>query len=95
MNELRMSAWMVGMLMGLLPVGQVLCGTPPVPQPPYVGVSYYPEVAGDEIDRDIRQMKDIGVNMVRMGEFAWCRMEPKQGTYDFKWLHQAVDKFAA
>jgi beta-galactosidase GanA len=33
--------------------------------------------------------------MVRMGEFAWCRMEPKQGTYDFKWLHQAVDKFAA
>ena len=58
-------------------------------------MSYYPEVVGEEIDRDIRQMKDIGVNMVRMGEFSWCRMEPDEGAFDFKWLHQAVDKFAA
>lgn len=92
---LRMPAWMFFMLLGLLPVGQALCGAMQAPQPPYVGVAYYPEVAGDEIDRDIRQMKEVGVNMVRMGEFAWCRMEPKQGRYDFNWLHQAVDKFAA
>lgn len=93
--KIEMSTWMVVMMMGLLSAGKALCGAGQVPQPPYVGVAYYPEVAGDEIDRDIRQMKAVGVNMVRMGEFAWCRMEPKQGTYDFKWLHQAVDKFAA
>lgn len=80
-------------VMGLLAAGQPLRGAPP--QAPYVGVSYYPEVAGDEIDRDIRQMKDIGVNMVRMGDFAWCRMETDEGAYDFKWLHRAVDKFSA
>jgi hypothetical protein len=57
MQELRMSAWMVVMMMGLLPAGQALCGALQAPQPPYVGVAYYPEVAGDEIDRDIRQMK--------------------------------------
>ena len=76
-------------------VEAILAEKDTAPQPPYVGVSYYPEVAGDAIDRDIRQMKEIGVNMVRMGEFSWCRMEPDEGSYDFKWLHQAVDKFKA
>jgi beta-galactosidase len=93
--KIEMSTWMVVMMLGLLSAGQALCGAGQAPQPPYVGVAYYPEVAGDEIDRDIRQMKAVGINMVRMGEFAWYRMEPMQGTYDFKWLHQAVDKFAA
>lgn len=95
MQESRMAVWMVSLITGLLlPVGPALCGALQAPQAPYVGVSYYPEVAGDEIGQDIRQMKGIGVNMVRMGEFAWCRMEPDEGTYDFKWLRQAVDKFA-
>jgi len=85
----------LSMITGLLPAGQPLCAAQLVEQPPYVGVSYYPEVAGDEIDRDIRQMKEIGVNMVRMGDFSWCRMEPDEGSFDFKWLHKAVDKFTA
>ena len=92
-RELRVPAWMSVLIAWALPIGQSLRGAPPPPQAPYVGVSYYPEVAGDEIDRDIRQMKDIGINMVRMGDFSWCRMEPDDGNYDFKWLHQAVDKF--
>ena len=77
------------------PAGQPLCGAPLAPKPPYVGVAYYPEVAGDEIDRDILLMKEIGVTMVRMGEFAWCRMEPDEGSFDFKWLHVVVDKLTA
>lgn len=64
------------------------------PAPPYIGVSYYPEVAGDEIDRDIARMREIGINHVRFGEFAWSVMEPAEGRFDFS-LHQgAVDKFA-
>ncbi len=94
-RQLQMSVWMFPLIIGLLPAGQPLYGARLAPQSPYVGVSYYPEVAGDEIDRDIRQMKEIGVNMVRMGDFSWCRMEPDEGSYDFKWLHQAVDKFTA
>ena len=94
-QRLHLPVWMVSLIVGLLPAGQPLRGAPPVPQAPYVGVSYYPEVAGDEIDRDIRQMTEVGINMVRMGDFSWCRMEPDEGTYDFKWLHQALDKFTA
>lgn len=65
------------------------------PGAPYVGVSYYPDVAGDLIDDDIHHMRKLGVNMVRFGEFAWSRMEPDEGRYEFEWLHRAVDKFTA
>ena len=64
------------------------------PAPPYVGVAYYPEVAGDQITRDIALMRDMGVNLVRFGEFAWSRMETKDGKYNFAWLHATVKQFS-
>lgn len=30
------------------------------------------------------------MNVVRMAEFAWSRMEPREGVYDFDWLDRAV-----
>lgn len=65
------------------------------PGAPYVGVSYYPEVAGDLLDGDLRHMRELGINMVRFGEFAWSTIEPREGQCDFGWMHRAVDKFAA
>ncbi len=94
-QKIQFAGCVASLMMVVFQVGQQMQGAPVVPQPPYVGVSYYPEVAGDGIDRDIQQMKDVGVNMVRMGDFSWIRMEPDEGRYDFKWLHQAVDKFSA
>ena len=59
----------------------------------YVGAAYYPEMwAEEEIDKDIAQMKELGVNCVRVGEFAWGKMEPREGEFDFSWLKTAVDK---
>jgi len=61
------------------------------PEKPYIGVAYYPEAWPEsEVASDIARMTDIGVNLVRMAEFAWSRMEPEEGTYDFAWLHRAV-----
>ena len=62
--------------------------------PPYVGVSYYPEVAGGQITNDIVLMRDMGVNLVRFGEFAWSRMETNDGEFNFAWLHAAVNQFS-
>ncbi|MDI6617803.1 MAG: beta-galactosidase [Clostridiales bacterium] len=63
---------------------------------PYLGAAYYPEDwPFEEIDRDISMMKKAGINVVRIGEFAWSRMEPEEGVYDFKWLHNVVDKLSA
>jgi len=64
------------------------------PKPPYVGVSYYPEVATGQITNDIVMMRDVGVNLVRFGEFAWSRLETNDGDFNFAWLHSAVKQFS-
>ncbi len=57
------------------------------------GVSYYPEhKTEDEYNHDIKLIIESGINTVRMGEFAWCRFEPEEGKYDFKWLDKAVNQ---
>ncbi|MCR5625187.1 MAG: beta-galactosidase [Lachnospiraceae bacterium] len=59
-----------------------------------IGVDYYPEHWGLEmLQNDISIMKEAGIGIVRMAEFAWCRMEPREGEYDFSWLRTAVDAF--
>jgi beta-galactosidase len=35
-------------------------------------------------------MEDAHLHFVRVGEFAWSRMEPTEGHYDFDWLERAV-----
>ena len=60
---------------------------------PYLGVAYYPEDWPEsEIDFDIRRMKELGINVVRIAEFAWHRMEPKPGEFDFSFFHRVVDR---
>jgi beta-galactosidase len=62
----------------------------------YYGAAYYPEVWDEsEIDKDIVRMKDLKMNVMRIGEFAWSRMEPKEGRYDFAWLHRVIEKLHA
>ena len=60
-----------------------------------VGAAYYPEVTRDEemIDDDISKMKELGNNVVRMGEFAWSSMETKEGEFDFSFFRHVMDKF--
>lgn len=66
------------------------------PEKPYLGVAYYPEDWPDEeMDKDITRMKEIGVNTARIAEFAWHRMEPHPGEFDFSYFHKVVDKLAA
>jgi len=66
------------------------------PRGPYLGAAYYPEDWPlEQIDRDVTLMKEAGLNVARVAEFAWSRMEPREGLYDFDWLHLAVDKLAA
>ncbi|MFC6825132.1 beta-galactosidase [Halopelagius fulvigenes] len=56
-----------------------------------IGVCYFPEHWPEErMEADVERMADAGLEYVRMGEFAWARMEPEPGTYDFEWLDRAV-----
>jgi len=59
----------------------------------YVGAAYYPEMWDEgEIDKDIERCKEFGINVLRVGEFAWGKMEPKEGEFNFGWLVKVVDK---
>ena len=57
-----------------------------------LGVCYYPEHWPEECwAEDARRMREIGLSLVRIGEFAWSRLEPEDGAYDFGWLMRAID----
>lgn len=61
----------------------------------YLGCAYYPEYWGpDRVEIDAKLMKDASINLVRIGEFAWSKIEPEEGRFDFEWLHFAIDKLA-
>ena len=59
----------------------------------HLGAAYYPELWPlEEVDKDIARCKEYGLNTLRVGEFAWGRMEPKEGVFDFEWLQIVLDK---
>jgi beta-galactosidase len=56
-----------------------------------LGVCYYPEHWPEEMwEEDARRMVASGLTWVRIGEFAWSPMEPKEGHYTFDWLDRAI-----
>jgi beta-galactosidase len=68
----------------------------------YFGVDYHPEhwvypydgTPDDPEARwrtDVALMQQLGVNVVRMGEFAWGICEPEECNYQFDWLRRAMD----
>ncbi|WP_044748114.1 beta-galactosidase [Bacillus alveayuensis] len=59
----------------------------------YVGVDYYPEHWPKEmLEEDIQGIKELGANIVRIGEFAWHLMEPKEGEFDFSFFDHVISK---
>lgn len=62
----------------------------------YFGVDYYPEHWPEERwSEDAQLMAEAGFNVVRLAEFAWSKMEPEEGCFDFGWLDRAMDILAA
>lgn len=56
-----------------------------------LGVCYYPEHWPEDIwADDARRMVDTGISRVRIGEFAWSRIEPAAGQYRWDWLDRAI-----
>ncbi|KAF1299503.1 beta-galactosidase [Enterococcus sp. JM4C] len=58
------------------------------------GVDYYPEHWNSErIETDIKLMKEMGIDLVRLGEFSWSKLETSDNNFEFGWLKQVVAKF--
>jgi beta-galactosidase len=57
-----------------------------------LGVCYYPEHWPEpQWAEDASRMAKLGLTWVRIGEFAWSRMEPEPGRYDWGWLDRAIE----
>lgn len=58
----------------------------------YYGAAYYPEwYDRANWEQDARYMKEAGLNVVRIGEFAWADMEPEEGRIDLSLFREAMD----
>ncbi|WCL49552.1 beta-galactosidase [Leptospira sp. GIMC2001] len=56
------------------------------------GADYYPEQwTPKDWEEDIKIMKGMGLSRVRLAEFAWALMEPKEGKYDFSFFEKIMD----
>ncbi len=57
----------------------------------FLGTAYYPEWwEPAEWEIDFREMQELGINTVRMGEFAWAIFEPAPGKFEFSWMDRAI-----
>lgn len=61
----------------------------------YYGCAWYPEHWPEERwPEDLRLMREAGMNVVRVAEFAWSRLEPAEGRYELDWLERAIEQAA-
>ena len=59
---------------------------------PELGVCYYPEHWPEKMwITDAQNMHKNGITWVRIAEFAWSRIEPSSGVFDWNWLDKIVD----
>lgn len=62
---------------------------------PTLGVCYYPEQWSQSMwQADAELMVRSGISWVRIGEFAWSRIEPEPGLFDWQWLDEAISTLA-
>lgn len=61
----------------------------------WLGTAWYPEQWPESRwDADLTYMEKAGIRFVRIGEFAWSRMEPEEGKFDFAWMDHAIEAAA-
>ena len=57
-----------------------------------LGVAWYPEQhPADRWPEDVRQMAAAGLEIVRVGDFAWSTLEPERGRFAWAWLDRAIE----
>lgn len=61
----------------------------------YFGAAYYPEHwPRERWAIDARMMREANFSAIRMAEFAWAKLEPVKGQYEFEWLDEAIETLA-
>ncbi len=62
----------------------------------FLGVDYYPEQwAPSMLEEDLDNICELGCSAIRIGEFAWHRMERVEGEYDFSFFDHVIERAKA
>lgn len=62
----------------------------------YYGADYYPEHwPRERWAVDIKLMQELGLDVVRLAEFSWQKLETSEGVFNFAWLDEAIDLLEA
>lgn len=57
-----------------------------------MGTCYYPEHWPETLwKEDLQRMLDTGIEVIRIAEFAWSKVEPVEGTYTFDFFDRFLD----
>ena len=57
-----------------------------------VGTCYYPEQWDKSLwEEDLRRMKENGITVIRIGEFAWNKIEIEEGCYDYSFFDEFLE----
>ena len=57
-----------------------------------LGVCYYPEHWPESLwEDDLRRMHEMGLEVIRIGEFAWSLFEPEEGRFTFDLFDRVMD----
>ena len=60
------------------------------------GVAYYDEyMPYDRLDKDIRMMKDAGINVVRIAESTWSTLEPQDNVFNYSHIDRVLNAMQA
>ena len=58
----------------------------------YYGGDYNPEQWPESVwQEDVKLMREAGVNLVSVAIFAWSKLEPEEGRFEFGWLDRLLD----
>jgi beta-galactosidase len=63
--------------------------------PLYLGTAWYPEQWPQERwEKDLALMEAAHITVVRVAEFAWSTIEPREGDFELGWLDRAIEQAA-
>lgn len=62
----------------------------------YLGVDYYPEQWDPAmLEQDLDNIRELGCNAIRIGEFGWHIMEKTEGQFDFSFFDHVIARARA
>jgi beta-galactosidase len=87
----RLIVFSIALLLCAQSIAQAPLPSSPRRGPLMLGAAWYPEQWPEaRWEADLALMEAAHINFVRVGEFAWSTMEPKEGDYRLDWLERAV-----